>query len=53
MATTKHTLVALVTDRPGVLNRMPSLFRRRSVHNGFCHLLDVHAIPRFLMACRM
>jgi len=29
MATTNHTLVALVEDKPGVLNRMASLFRRR------------------------
>lgn len=29
MATTKHTLVAIVEDKPGVLNRMASLFRRR------------------------
>jgi acetolactate synthase-1/3 small subunit len=26
---TKHTLIALVGDKPGVLNRMASLFRRR------------------------
>ena len=30
MATIKHTLVAMVQDRPGVLNRMVSLFRRRN-----------------------
>ncbi|MBN1189885.1 MAG: acetolactate synthase small subunit [Dehalococcoidales bacterium] len=30
MVSTKHTLVALVEDNPGVLNRMVSLFRRRS-----------------------
>ena len=29
MAETKHTIVALVEDKPGVLNRMASLFRRR------------------------
>ncbi len=29
MATQKHTLVALVEDKPGVLTRMASLFRRR------------------------
>ena len=30
MATAKHTLVAIVQDKPGVLNRMVSLFRRRN-----------------------
>ena len=29
MTTTKHTLIALVEDKPGVLNQMASLFRRR------------------------
>ena len=29
MAMMKHTIIALVEDKPGVLNRMASLFRRR------------------------
>jgi acetolactate synthase-1/3 small subunit len=29
MSATKHILVAMVNDKPGVLNRMASLFRRR------------------------
>ena len=29
MAATRHTLIAIVEDKPGVLNRMVSLFRRR------------------------
>jgi len=29
MSVTKHTLVALVEDKPGVLNQVASLFRRR------------------------
>jgi len=46
MAAAQHTLVALVEDKPGVLNRMVSLFRRRGFniesiavgHSEFPHL---------------
>jgi acetolactate synthase-1/3 small subunit len=43
MGSTKHTLVALVEDKPGVLNRMVSLFRRRnfnidSIAEGSCEM---------------
>ena len=43
MVTIKHTLIALVEDKPGVLNRMVSLFRRRgfnieSLAVGHCEL---------------
>jgi len=43
MAATKHTITALVEDRPGVLNRISSLFRRRgfnieSIAVGHCEV---------------
>ena len=46
MAATKHTLVALVENKPGVLNRVASLFRRRgfnieSITVGHSELPDV------------
>jgi acetolactate synthase-1/3 small subunit len=46
MAATKHTLVALVDNRPGVLNRVASLFRRRgfnieSITVGHSELPDI------------
>jgi acetolactate synthase-1/3 small subunit len=52
MATTKHTLVAIVQDKPGVLNRMASLFRRRGFnidsiavgHSEIAHLSRVTII---------
>ncbi len=49
MATAEHTLVALVNDKPGVLNRMASLFRRRgfnieSIAVGHSELADVSRV---------
>ena len=52
MATMKHTLVAIVQDKPGVLNRMASLFRRRGFniesiavgHSEVAHLSRVTVI---------
>ncbi len=43
MSASKHTLVALVEDKPGVLNRVASLFRRRgfnieSIAVGHCEI---------------
>jgi acetolactate synthase-1/3 small subunit len=49
VATTKHTLVALVTNKPGVLTRMASMFRRRgfnidSIAVGLSELPDMSRI---------
>ncbi len=52
MATNQHTLVAIVHDKPGVLNRMASLFRRRGFniesiavgHSEVAHLSRVTVI---------
>jgi acetolactate synthase I/III small subunit len=46
MASTKHTLVALVEDNPGVLNRMVSLFRRRGF-NIASIAVGSSEVPRF------
>ncbi|MDD5591400.1 MAG: acetolactate synthase small subunit [Dehalococcoidales bacterium] len=40
MPVTKHTLVALVEDKPGVLNRMASVFRRRGFNIESINVLE-------------
>jgi acetolactate synthase-1/3 small subunit len=38
--TTKHVLVALLEDKPGVLNRMASVFRRRGFNIENVNVID-------------
>jgi acetolactate synthase-1/3 small subunit len=40
MTTTKHVLVALLEDKPGVLNRMASVFRRRGFNIESVNVID-------------
>ncbi len=40
MAATKHILLALVEDKPGVLNRMASVFRRRGFNIQSVNVLE-------------
>jgi len=40
MTPTKHVLVALLEDKPGVLNRMASVFRRRGFNIESVNVID-------------
>jgi acetolactate synthase-1/3 small subunit len=40
MMATKHILVALLEDKPGVLNRMASVFRRRGFNIESVNVID-------------
>jgi acetolactate synthase-1/3 small subunit len=40
MTATKHVLVALLEDKPGVLNRMASVFRRRGFNIESVNVID-------------
>jgi acetolactate synthase-1/3 small subunit len=40
MSVSKHVLVALLEDRPGVLNRMASVFRRRGYNIESVNVID-------------
>jgi acetolactate synthase-1/3 small subunit len=40
MTATKHILVALLEDKPGVLNRMASVFRRRGFNIESVNVID-------------
>ena len=41
MAKTKHTIVAVVEDKPGVLNRMASVFRRRGFNIESVNVIEI------------
>jgi len=41
MATTKHTIVAVVEDKSGVLNRMASVFRRRGFNIESVNVIEI------------
>ena len=41
MTATRHILLALVEDKPGVLNRMSSVFRRRGFNIQSVNVLEV------------
>jgi acetolactate synthase-1/3 small subunit len=42
--TTKHVLVALLEDKPGVLNRMASVFRRRGFNIESVNVIDTISV---------
>ena len=41
MAATKHTIVAVVEDKPGVLNRLASVFRRRGFNIESVNVIEI------------
>ena len=41
MAAVRHTIIALVEDKPGVLNRMASVFRRRGFNIESVNVLEI------------
>jgi acetolactate synthase-1/3 small subunit len=41
MTTAKHTLVAVLEDKPGVLNRMASVFRRRGFNIESVNVIEI------------
>ncbi len=41
MAAAKHTIVAVVEDKPGVLNRMVSVFRRRGFNIESVNVIEI------------
>ena len=41
MAKAKHTIIAVVEDKPGVLNRMASVFRRRGFNIESINVIEI------------